>query len=294
MTDSVEIVLDAHAELGEGALWHAQTQRLYWVDILQGIVHVYDPATNTDRAIAVGQAVGTVVPRRSGGLMLAVKQGFASLDLETEALTIVATPDDHKPTNRFNDGKCDPSGRFWAGTMDLGNPTARHAGTLYCLDAQHRLTPRLTQLGIPNGIVWTADKKTMYYMDTLAYAMAGYDYDDATGEVSNRRVLFTLPPEEGYPDGMCIDRDGMLWLAVMGSSRVFQWDPEQGKLLRSIKLPTRQIASCAFGGPNLDELYITSGTIALDAATLAAEPLAGALFKVRPGVQGVEAFEYAG
>jgi sugar lactone lactonase YvrE len=294
MADPVEVVLDAHAHLGEGAIWHSQAQRLYWIDILAGKVHIYDPATAVNRTIDVRQPVGTVVPRRSGGLMLAITHGFASLNLDTEDVTILVDPEAHLPHTRFNDGKCDPSGRFWAGTMSDADPAVPHQGTLYMLDADHNVWPRLSNVSISNGIVWTADKKTMYFIDTLAHSLDAFDYDDATGEISNRRVMFTMDAADGFPDGMAIDSEDMLWIAVMGSSHVYRWDPVNAKLLETITLPTRQIASCAFGGPNLDELYITSGTIGLDAATLAREPLAGALFKVKTSVRGVPAVEYAG
>lgn len=293
MTDSVEIIVPAGANHGEGALWHAEKQLFYWVDINIGKVYIYDPATRVNRTIDVGQAVGTVVARRSGGLALAVKHGFAALDLDTEALTILADPEAHIPENRFNDGKVDPAGRFWAGTMTDGT-VVKGGGALYMLDAAHQAHLRLPNVSISNGIVWSADKQTMYFIDTLTYTVDAFDYDDATGAIGNRRVLFALPEADGYPDGMAIDEHDNLWIAVMGSGHVYCWDPVNAKHLATIDLPTTQITSCAFGGPNLDELYITSSTLGLDAAALARQPLAGALFKVRPGVRGVPSIEYAG
>src|SRR5262245_12210135 len=155
MATSVELVLDSKAQVGEGPIWHAQAQRLYWVDIYSDEVHIYDPATGADRAINVGQRVGTVVPRRSGGLMLALHHGFASLDLETGAVDILSDPEKHLPENRFNDGKCDPSGRFWAGTMLNGaSENDPPHGSLYTLDANHQVRHRLSHLRISNGIAW--------------------------------------------------------------------------------------------------------------------------------------------
>ncbi|MCC7362669.1 MAG: SMP-30/gluconolactonase/LRE family protein [Anaerolineales bacterium] len=293
MADAVEVVVNAGAEHGEGAIWHAQTHRFYWVDIMKGLVYIYDPAANTNRAINVGQPVGTVVPRRSGGLMLAVERGFAALDLETEALTILADPADRAPRTRFNDGKCDPAGRFWAGTMSYDSGVIG-AGALYCLDADHKVWPRVANVSIANGIVWTKDKRTMYFIDTLAYTLDRFDYDHATGQISNRRPLICFPETQGFPDGMAIDAEDKVWVAVMGSGRVFRYDPESAALLSTVELPTPQITSCAFGGPNLDELYITSSTLGLSPEALANDPLAGVLFKARPGVQGVPADEYAG
>jgi sugar lactone lactonase YvrE len=294
MTDSIELSLDARAALGEGPIWQASSQRLYWVNISQGEVHVYDPRTNVDRTIHVGQAVGTVVPRRSGGLMLALKHGFASLDLRTEEVTLLQDPEADRPQNRFNDGKCDPAGRFWAGTMTDGSPTIHGAGSLYCLDASHRVTRRLTGVSISNGLAWSLDRKTMYFIDSLAHSVDAFDYDDATGEIGNRRVAIATPEDKGIPDGMTMDADGMLWVAQWGGSCVCRWDPADGRLLQTIELPATQITACAFGGPNLDELYITSARNGLDEAAMASQPHAGGIFKVRPGLRGLEAFEFAG
>jgi sugar lactone lactonase YvrE len=295
MANPVELVLDTKAELGEGPIWHAPTQRLYWVNIMQGEVHVYDPGTNTDRAISVGQSVGTVVPRRSGGVMLALNHGFASLDLESGAVSLLVDPEKHLPANRFNDGKCDPAGRFWAGTMlnGAGESDPPH-GSLYSLDANHQVRQRLGHLRISNGIVWSLDKRTMYFVDSPDRRVDAFDYDDATGEIGKRRVAVTIAREYGMPDGMTIDAEGMLWVAGWGGGQVSRWHPATGKFLETIKVPASQSSACAFGGPNLDELYITSARIGLDAATLANEPHAGGLFVARPGVKGTEAFEFAG
>ena len=297
MTDSVELVLDAQADMGEGPIWHARTQRLYWVNCAAGEVHVFDPQAKTDRTIRVGQLVGTVVPRRKGGVMLAVKHGFASLDLDTEALTLLADPEADQPQNVFNDGKCDPAGRFWAGTISDGPPFIPGAGSLYCLDTGGQVSRKVGQVSMSNGLVWSHDKATFYFIDSFAHTVDAFDYDDATGEISNRRVAITIPKECGVPDGMTIDADGMLWVAGWGGSQVCRWDPSQARLLQSIELPVSQVTACAFGGPQLDELYITSarsGAYGLDQAALAREPQAGGIFKARPGVRGTEAFEFAG
>lgn len=293
MTDHVELVIDAKAELGEGAIWHAQTQRLYWIDIVRGEVHLYDPAAGTDRCLQVGQMVGTVVPRASGGLMLAVETGFASLDLDTGQLTLLAEPEGSRPDLRFNDGKCDPAGRFWAGSMGKADMVPE-VGTLYCLDAQHRAWPRLTGLTCPNGLAWSLDLRTMYFVDSGRQHVNAYDYDHATGEIANGHVACTLPDDYGLPDGMTMDVDGNLWVAGWGNYRLSQWNPRTGECLRVIELPASQVTSCAFGGPNLDALYVTTAWTGLDDATRSQQPLAGGLFVIYPGVKGLPAPEYAG
>ena len=295
MATTVELLLDTKAELGEGPIWHAASQRLYWVNIMAGDVHVYDPATNTDRFITVGQPVGTVVPRRSGGVMLAVRHGFASLDLDSGAVAMLADADTDRPENRFNDGKCDPAGRFWAGSMlnGAGEKDPPH-GSLYSLDANHQVRRRLGDVRISNGLAWSPDKRTMYFVDSPDHRVDAFDYDDATGEISHRRTAVAIDREYGMPDGMTIDAEGMLWVAGWGGGQVSRWNPATGQFLETIHVPASQSSACAFGGPNLDLLYITSARTGLDAATLAREPRAGGLFVARPGAKGLEAFEFAG
>jgi len=292
MNAKVELVLDARAELGEGPIWHAQRQVLYWVDILKCQVHIYNPATKRDRAISVGQFVGTVVPRKAGGVMVALQRGFARLDLNTEMLDFIADPEADKPGNRFNDGKCDPAGRFWAGTMPIegSEPT----GSLYCLHANLTVKKMLSPVINSNGIAWSLDKKTMYYIDSPRLIVDAFDFDNATGNIANRRTAITIPPGIGFPDGCTLDAEGMLWIAHWGGSRVTRWNPATGELLDTLPVPATNVTACAFGGPNLDRLYITSARVGLDNAALRQNPHEGGLFVAQPGVTGLEAFEFAG
>jgi sugar lactone lactonase YvrE len=289
MSDTVKLELDARSVLGEGAIWDNRKQVLYWVDIDPGLVHVYDPATRKDRTFRVGQPVGTVVPRASGGLMLAVRDGFMSLELETGKTALVAVPEGYNPENRFNDGKCDPAGRFWAGT----EASARD-GALYRLDPDLSVHEMLNGVGCSNGLAWSMDKRTMYYIDTVTMKIDAFDYDLVTGEISNRRTIVSVAEEHGLPDGMTIDAEGRLWVAHWDGWCICRWDPIAGKLVQKIRLPVARPTSCAFGGPTLDTLYITSVTTELDAAALARQPGAGGLFRFSPGVRGVPAFSFAG
>jgi len=292
MKPTVELVLDARANLGEGALWHAGSQSLFWVDILEGNLHIFNPATRRDREIRIGQHVGTVVARRSGGVLLALHHGIAQLDLATEKLTTLVDPESHLPSNRFNDGKCDPAGRFWAGTMPIG--AMAPTGSLYCLDPDLTVKQMVTPVSCSNGIVWSHDKRTMYYIDTPLFRVDAFDYDNETGAVSNRREAFPVPQNLGYPDGSTLDAEGMLWIAHWGGSCVTRWDPRAGKLLSTVKVPTSNVTSCAFGGPKLDLLYMTSAWLALDEKARQAQPHAGSLFVADVGVTGVPAAEFAG
>ena len=292
METAVELLVDAHAQVGEGPLWDEEQQVLYWVDILSSLLYIYDPATGENRTLDVGRHVGTVVTRASGGLMLAVREGFASFDLETQELTLIANPEAHITGNRFNDGKCDPAGRFWAGTMAYENPT--NQGSLYRLDTDLSVHKIFGDVAISNGIIWSLDHTTMYYIDTLRKSVRAFDYADDTGDISNERVIITVPEEIGMPDGMAIDSEGMLWVAHYGGSCVSRWNPNTAQLLLKIDLPVTQVTACAFGGPNLDTLFITSAAQELDAAELARQPLAGGLFAIKTPYQGVPSFRFGG
>ena len=292
MDTGVELLVDAHAQVGEGPLWDEEWQVLYWVDILSSLLYIYDPATGENRALDVGRHVGTVVTRASGGLMLAVREGFASFDLETQDLTLIANPEAHITGNRFNDGKCDPAGRFWAGTMAYENPT--NQGSLYRLDTDLSVHKIFGDVAISNGIIWSLDHTTMYYIDTLRKNVRAFDYNDDTGDISNERVIIEVPEEIGMPDGMAIDSEGMLWVAHYGGSCVSRWNPNTAQLLEKIDLPVTQVTACAFGGPNLDILFITSAAQELDAAELERQPLAGGLFSIKTPYQGVPSFRFGG
>ena len=286
-----EVVVEKRARVGEGSIWDAEKQLLYWVDILSHQLYIYDPKTRENRTIETCQAVGTVVPRASGGLMLALHNGFASVDLDTEKITPFADPERDIPANRFNDGKCDPAGRFWAGTMAFDTEPDR--GALYCLDVDHTVSKKVSPVTISNGIVWTADHKTMYYIDTQLDNVRAYDYDVDTGAIHNERVVVENQGG-GHFDGMSIDAEGMLWIALFGGWGVSCYNPDNGELLQEVDLPFAQVTSCAFGGENLDELYITSAVHTMDEQALAEQPLAGALVRIDPGVRGVPAHSYAG
>jgi len=290
MGNKVELVLDARAEIGEGAIWYNDV--LYWVDIPPGKVFMYDPDRGTNREIEVGQMVGTVVPRERGGLAVAVENGFALLDPQSGMVTHLHNPEIGKSANRMNDGKCDPAGRFWAGTMDRAEEQA--SGSLYCMNADHTVHRRLGEVTISNGIVWTRDARTMYYIDSPTCRVDAFDFDPDTGAISNQRAAISIPQELGWPDGMAIDEEDNVWIAMWAGSAVTRWDPRTGKQIGAIEVPASQVTSCAFGGPNLDELYITCARHDLSEEQLRKEPHAGGLFKAQPGVRGQPASAFKG
>ncbi len=289
---TVELVCEAKAELGEGPIWDYRRGLLFWVDIRGRVIHAYDPAAGRDRIIEAGQEVGCVALRGNGGLVLAGRDGFADLDIESDRITPLLHPERHLPGNRFNDGKVDPRGRFWAGTMNTEAQQGK--GALYCLFPDFSLRTMLTGVSISNGMAWTADEKTFYYIDTPTQEVAAFDYDAETGDLSSRRAAIRVPPEKGKPDGMTMDTEGMLWVALYGGGAVTRWNPRDGRLLATIEVPAPLVTSCAFAGLRMDELYITTARRGLDPKALADHPLSGGLFRVRPGTRGTHEPLFAG
>ena len=295
MSLTAELLLQTNAKLGEGPVWDQRQQKLYWVDIEGCALHVYDPATRADRAINVGQYIGSVAVRAQGGLVAALKSGFAVFDPATETFTPIADAEAHLPGNRFNDGKCDPAGRFWAGSLFLDEDHGLGKGNLYCLYPDHRVQLKAPGVSISNGLAWSADAQTMYYIDTVAECVVAYDFDNATGDIANpRRVIEVNGKEQGYPDGMTIDAEGMLWIAHWDGGKVRRWNPNTGAVIGEIMLPVSRPTSCVFGGKDFDTLYITSASTRLSPEKLATQPLAGSLFVCRPGVSGLPMDEFGG
>ena len=292
MSLKAELLIDAHALVGEGPIWDGDANVLWWVDIMASELYAYDPARGENRRWDIGQHVGTVVQRASGGLMLALQDGFAAFEPESSTLEVISEPEAHLPGNRFNDGKCDPGGRFWAGSMAYEDQLGQ--GSVYRLDRDHSVHKMIEDIGISNGIIWSLDAKTMYYTDSLDFAIRAYDFEIETGGISSERIAIDIPKEMGFADGFTIDEEGMLWVAHYGGGRVLRWNPDTATVLAEIELPTVGVTACAFGGPGLDRLYITTASFRLSEAEKAQQPHAGGLFVAEPGVRGVAADKYEG
>lgn len=285
-----ELLLDAQAELGEGPAWDEMRNCLWWVNIPRGRLHTYHPETGQDNFIEVGQMLGCAVPCRSGKIMLGMKDGLATLSLDTAQLDWVAQPELHLPHNRFNDGKCDPEGRLLAGTMDMNEKDP--SGALYSLSPGGGLRVLKTGVRISNGLAWSKDYKTLYYIDTPTRKIMAYDYDLASGEIANPRVVVDVPESLGWPDGMTSDLGGRLWVGMWGGAAITVWDAEKGDLVEKINFPAKNVTSCAFGGSQRNTLYVTSARIGLDADGLAAFLASGGLFRVATGVEGMPTFPF--
>ena len=279
------LLLDAQALLGEGAWWYTGTQQLFWVDIEGKKLHLFRPSDGSTRAVGVGERIGTVVLTDANRAIVALQTGIFELDLTNESLTLIANPLESMPDIRFNDGKCDPAGRLWVGSMHLSVKTG--AGALYCLDTDGTVEQVRDNITISNGIVWSLDHKTMYYIDTPTYGVQAFDYDLSTGRISRPRTIISIPEEMGCPDGMTIDEEGMLWIAHWGGGSVVRWDPNTGKSLLKVEVPAPLVTSCAFGGDDLQTLYITTARTDLNEEQRATYPHSGGLFSIEPGVKGV-------
>ncbi|MEX6691174.1 SMP-30/gluconolactonase/LRE family protein [Danxiaibacter flavus] len=288
---TASLILDARAELAEGPIWNYRENKLYWVDIDGRKLHIYDPETKEDRALETTEKIGTVVPMENGDVLVALQSGIHQMNTTTGELVFMTNPLPD-PEIRFNDGKCDPSGRFWVGSMHLKQIKGK--ASLYRMDADDVVHQMLDNVTISNGIAWSADKKTMYYVDTPTKKVDAFDYDDAAGNISNRRTVIHVPEGSGSPDGMTIDEEGMLWTALWGDFSVARWNPLTGELLGKVTVPVPQVSACAFGGKDLSTLYITTARENMSKEDLEKYPLSGSLFAVDLKVKGVKANFYKG
>jgi sugar lactone lactonase YvrE/DNA-binding IclR family transcriptional regulator len=287
----VRCVVEAQPFLGEGPVWLAATRQLLWVDILAPAVHLSDPATGRDRVLPLDALVGAVVPRRAGGFVAAMGSAFRLLDLDQGATRTLGTPEPEKPGNRFNDGKCDRAGRFFAGTMAMDAGPGQ--GALWRLDPDGGLTAVEAGVHVSNGLGWSPDDRVFYFTDTGARTIYAYDYDLATGTARNRRVFASWHGEVPKPDGLAVDAEGYVWTALWDGWGVQRLAPD-GRPDRFVSLPVPRPTSLAFGGEDMRTLFVTSARVRLSAAQLAEAPLSGSVFAFDAGVAGMPVGAFAG
>jgi len=289
----VEVAVDHNCFLGEGPVWNVRTNMLFWVDILAGDIHEFNPEANTHKTIHTRQMVGAVAMCKNGDFLAALKTGLTRINRQTQETSTIAHAEPDLPANRFNDGKCDPAGRFWIGTMAI-EETA-NAGSLYILDAGHQVSKKIEGTTISNGMAWSADSKTFYYIDTPTLTVVAYDFDNTDGSISNKRIIIKVDENDGYPDGMTIDSQGMLWVAHWGGWQVTRWNPETGEKIFALPVPVSNVTSCTFGGKHLQDMYITTAQKGLSPDELNQQPLAGCLFVWKnTGFTGKPAVEFEG
>lgn len=289
MSESVKNVLHARARLGECPLWDATQQLLYWVDIYNHRVHQFDPATGSDRFFDVGDVVGPIGLAGAHRLILAQRDRLAFLNTHTGAVTPLLSVEADKPNNRFNDGKCDPQGRFWFGSISETSGEA----SLYRYDGDGSLHVMETGLTISNGLGWSPDQTTFYLTDTPLHIIYAYDFDATTGTIHNRRVLIDLSQESLFPDGLTVDAEGCIWSAMWDGWCILRFDP-QGNRLATIQLPVQRPTACTFGGPQLTDLYITTASVGLSQSEIQTSFYSGDVFCVATDVAGQPAFSLVG
>lgn len=280
----VEQVLAVNNNLGECPLWNSKEKALYWVDINGKTINRFWPSNGKHDIFDVGIPVGAFAFRNAGGFVMATSEGFAYWDSETNKLDFIADPEAGKEEARFNDGKVDRSGRFWAGTMTPLKDEATNA--LYRLDPNGVVNTMETGVSLANGIGWSPDNETMYFVDSLKQVIYAYDFNLETGTISNRRGFIKVPEEDGIPDGLTVDNEGFVWCAMWGSWKVIRYTP-LGKKDREIRMPVIFPTCCAFGGENLDVLYITSAHYTLTEEQRKEHPNAGNLFRLQTDVKGI-------
>jgi sugar lactone lactonase YvrE len=286
----IQVPLVTRDDLGEGPHWDPERQELLRVDITRGLVLRFDPATGRETSIAFDPPIGFAIPRTTGGLVIGTQHAVVLVHPDGSQETI-AEVERSIPGNRFNDAKCDPSGRLWAGTMSM----TREQGT----GALYRITPGgscdevLDGLTIGNGLGWNGALDCMYFIDSTTYRVQAFDYDDAAGSIARGRTFAEIDPEQGLPDGMAVDDEDHVWVCLFGGGRILRYAPD-GSLVLDLPLPVTNPTSAAFGGPQLGDLYVTSAQFLLTPAHVEAEPLAGALLRLAPGVRGRQAWTFAG
>jgi len=289
-----ELAIAAQCELAEGPVWDDRRGVLLWVDILGERVHTADPVTGARSDFATGVPVGAAGLTVGGGLALALVDHFATCAADGSGLRRVPGLTTCAPAVRFNDGKPDPWGGFCAGTMRWqGDAETGGAGRLYRLAPDGSVAELIAGVSVSNGLDWSDDRRTFYYIDSPAGGIDAFDTDPGTGTLSGRRRILDIVPADGMPDGMTLDADGCLWVAVWGSGELRRYTPD-GILDAVVSVPARQVTSAAFGGADLGTLFITTAREGFTPADRAAEPHAGDIFACTPGVTGRLPLRYAG
>jgi sugar lactone lactonase YvrE len=287
----IKCVLKSQANVGESPLWNPQESRLYWIDIQEKEIHRLHPGSSTHETFKLPDIVTSIALRASGGLALTLKRNFAFFDPDTQDLTLGPEvesegKDQRFKNNRFNDGKCDFQGRYFSGTMN-SKDWDQPSGHLFCYEKDKAPRAVLSEVICSNGMGWSPDGKTMYHSESFRYAIFAYDFDTATGNLSNRRLFAEIDRKSGgFPDGMSIDSDGFVWSNIVGIGEIHRFDP-QGRVERKIRFPVSRATDCTFGGPELKTLYVTSARETLTKDQLQKEPLAGSLFSIECEVSGL-------
>jgi len=288
---TLEVVLDLQMEVGEGPIWDRATSSLLFVESFKGMVYQYDPSSGRLVVRKVGQAIGAAIPRRNGELVLSGRDGLLALSERSPNVSTLVPIEKDRPGNRMNDAKCDSRGRLWSGTFSM--TFEPKAGSIYRIDPDLQLHRMAGDVYISNGIAWNPAETLMYYVDTAKRGIDVFDYDVETGDVHNRRRFVDIDRTDGLPDGVAMDAEGCLWVALYFGGAIRRYSPD-GQWIGTIKLPLAAVTSCGFGGKDLKDLYITTGTHTQKKGQQFPQLHAGALFRCRPGVSGMPVYPFGG
>jgi sugar lactone lactonase YvrE len=283
-------LFDLRAHHGEGPVWDPADRKFYWVDLLEGQFFRADWGTGVVETFVVGQPIGVLALRRGAGVVLALRDGFFTYDLHSRRLESIQPIEADRKETRFNDGAVDPRGRFWAATMSWEGK--QPIGKMYCMDGKRQVATKIEGMQLSNGIAWSGAGDTFFHTDTLAQRIDRYDYDPESGAISNRSPFIDFAPD-GHPDGITIDEQDHLWVAMWGGGCIAHYD-ERGRLVERLPLPVTYPTSCCFGGPELNELLVTSSRRELSPAQHAEEPLAGRCLRLPVNTKGRPQLRWAG
>jgi sugar lactone lactonase YvrE len=300
MTEQIDCIVKSQDKLGEGCLWDAESQSLWWLDIARpSRIQRFIPSTNEHKIWTSTVLLTAIAKRKSGGFVVGGEDGVYNFDPASGAITAFCKPETNIPTNRMNDGACDPQGRFWIGSMmqNIGPsgedlPITADTGQLFCVKANGQSQTMEHAIGVSNGPCWSPDGTVFYFSDSKNQIIYAYDFNGGDGTVSNRRIL-NDSKDYGYPDGATVDAEGYIWSARWQGSCVLRFDPK-GRIDRVIDIPASRVTCPVFGGPDLDTLYLTTSGAHVDAKTRARFPEQGGVFALKPGVKGMLKNEFIG
>lgn len=290
MKYAIQPLFGVRCHHGEGPVWDPQAQQFYWVDLMQGQFFIGDWETGRVETHVVGQPLGVLALREQGGVVMALRDGFFTYDTHSRELKQVSPTEADVQATRFNDGAVDPKGRFWAATMTYDG--TEPVGNLYCLNEAGAVQRHEQNLMLPNGMGWSADRKTYFFADTERHVVYAYDYDLETGRLSHRRNFIEFGPE-GFPDGLTVDTNDHLWVAMWQEGKISHFDA-QGKKVDDIELPVSHPTSCCFGGPEMQHLLITTSQRPLSPEQKKAQPLAGVCLQIQTNTTGQPEPRYLG
>lgn len=293
-TTDIHCVIPPGAKLGEGTFWDCRAQMLWWLDIFDRTIYCFDPQSGSQTSWITPEDPGCLAPRANGGLVITMRSGFYFFDPLSGQFHPIVDPESELEATRFNDGRTDRQGRFWAGTMVVdAKAEPRKIAALYSLDADLRCERRLDGIGCANGLAWSPDSRTMYHADSHTSLIRAWDFDPASGDIDNVRTFADLAFMDGIADGATVDAEGCYWVTIPFKSKLLRFDPA-GALMKTIELPCDIPTCCEFGGRDLDVLYVTSAALHRTPQELENQPFAGAVFALDVGVRGLPAPPFAG